>query len=187
MRFAKHEWWLPKIFCLIAACALWVYVMNEQNPMVENTYTVPVEVRNLDRSLVATNVPLKVKAKIRMPRSDMVYMRSDNIKAYVDLSGLTDGDFPNTKIHISVPGDESVISVTPEYFDLNIDTYAVKTLPAVIEVFGTPDANFSVESRKRHRTRSRSREALPRSQRRIAPWSLSMYPARTRTLWNLTV
>ena len=48
MRFAKHEWWLPKIFCLIAACALWVYVMNEQNPMVENTYTVPVEVRNLD-------------------------------------------------------------------------------------------------------------------------------------------
>ena len=114
MRFAKHEWWLPKIFCLIAACALWVYVMNEQNPMVENTYTVPVEVRNLDRSLVATNVPHKVKAKIRMPRSDMVYMRSDNIKAYVDLSGLTDGDFPNTKIHISVPGDESVISVTPE-------------------------------------------------------------------------
>lgn len=83
MRFAKHEWWLPKIFCLIAACALWVYVMNEQNPMVENTYTVPVEVRNLDRSLVATNVPHKVKAKIRMPRSDMVYMRSDNIKAYV--------------------------------------------------------------------------------------------------------
>ena len=49
MRFAKHEWWLPKIFCLIAACALWVYVMNEQNPMVENTYTVPVEVRNLDQ------------------------------------------------------------------------------------------------------------------------------------------
>ena len=77
----------------------------------------------------------------------MVYMRSDNIKAYVDLSGLTDGDFPNTKIHISVPGDESVISVTPEYFDLNIDTYAVKTLPAVIEVFGTvnvscKDKNF---------------------------------------------
>ena len=85
MRFAKHEWWLPKIFCLIAACALWVYVMNEQNPMVENTYTVPVEVRNLDRSLVATNVPLKVKAKIRMPRSDMVYMRSDNIKAFLVL------------------------------------------------------------------------------------------------------
>ena len=147
MKYTKYEWWLPKLLCLIAACAFWVYVMNEQNPMVENTYTVPVEIRNLDRSLVAVNVPSKVKAKVRMPRSDMVYMRSDNIKAYVDLTNMTDGEFPNTRIHISVPGDESVISVTPEYFDLVVDTYAVKTLPASVEVFGSPDANFSVESK----------------------------------------
>ena len=148
MKYTKYEWWLPKLLCLIAACAFWVYVMNEQNPMVENTYTVPVEIRNLDRSLVAVNVPSKVKAKVRMPRSDMVYMRSDNIKAYVDLTNMTDGEFPNTRIHISVPGDESVIAVTPEYFDLVVDTYAVKTLPASVEVFGSPDANFSVESKK---------------------------------------
>ncbi len=148
MKYTKLEWWLPKVLCLIAACAFWVYVMNEQNPMVENTYTVPVEIRNLDRSLVAVNVPAKVKAKVRMPRSDMVYMRSDNIKAYVDLANMTDGEFPNTRVHISVPGDESVISVTPEYFDLVVDTYAVKTLPASIEVFGSPDANFTVESKK---------------------------------------
>ena len=148
MKYTKCEWWLPKLLCLIAACAFWVYVMNEQNPMVENTYTVPVEIRNLDRSLVAVNVPAKVKAKIRMPRSDMVYMRSDNIKAYVDLASVTDGEFPNTRVHISVPGDESVVSVTPEYFDLIVDTYAVKTLPASVEVFGSPDANYSVESKK---------------------------------------
>ena len=38
--------------------------------------------------------------------------------------------------------------MTPEYFDLMVDTYAVKTLPASVEVFGSPDANFSVESKK---------------------------------------
>ena len=108
MKYTRFEWWLPKLLCLIAACALWVYVMNEQNPQVENTYTVPVETRNLDRSLVATNVPSTVKVKVRMSRSDMIYMRSDNIKAYVDLAGLTDGDYPNTPILVSVPGDESV-------------------------------------------------------------------------------
>ncbi len=148
MKYTKYEWWLPKLLCLIAACCFWVYVMNEQNPRVENTYTVPVEVRNLDRSLVATNVPSKVRVKVRMARSDMIYMRSDNIKAYVDLSGFTDGDFPNTRIQVSVPGDETVISVTPEYFDLNVDTYAVKSLPATVELFGTPDSNFSIESKK---------------------------------------
>ncbi|WP_299144692.1 YbbR-like domain-containing protein [uncultured Dialister sp.] len=148
MKYTRFEWWLPKLLCLIAACALWVYVMNEQNPQVENTYTVPVETRNLDRSLVATNVPSTVKVKVRMARSDMIYMRSDNIKAYVDLSGMTDGDYPNTPILVSVPGDESVVSVTPKTFDLNIDTYAVKTLPANVQIFGTPETNFSVESNK---------------------------------------
>lgn len=148
MKYTRFEWWLPKLLCLIAACALWVYVMNEQNPQVENTYTVPVETRNLDRSLVATNVPSTVKVKVRMSRSDMIYMRSDNIKAYVDLTGVTDGDYPNTPIHVSVPGDESVVSVTPKTFDLNVDTYAVKTLPANVQIFGTPETNFSVESKK---------------------------------------
>ncbi|MGN0954196.1 CdaR family protein [Dialister sp.] len=148
MKYTRVEWWLPKLLCLIAACALWVYVMNEQNPQVENTYTVPVETRNLDRSLVATNVPSTVKVKVRMSRSDMIYMRTDNIKAYVDLAGMTDGDYPNTPILVSVPGDESVISVTPKTFDLNVDTYAVKTLPANVQIFGTPENNFSVESNK---------------------------------------
>lgn len=148
MKYTRFEWWLPKLLCLIAACALWVYVMNEQNPQVENTYTVPVETRNLDRSLVATNVPSTVKVKVRMSRSDMIYMRSDNIKAYVDLTGVIDGDYPNTPIHVSVPGDESVVSVTPKTFDLNVDTYAVKTLPANVQIFGTPETNFSVESKK---------------------------------------
>lgn len=148
MKYTRFEWWLPKLLCLIAACALWVYVMNEQNPQVENTYTVPVETRNLDRSLVATNVPSTVKVKVRMSRSDMIYMRSDNIKAYVDLTGVTDGDYPNTPIHVSVPGDESVVSVTPKTFDLNVDTYAVKTLPANVQIFGMPETNFSVESKK---------------------------------------
>lgn len=148
MKYTRFEWWLPKLLCLIAACALWVYVMNEQNPQVENTYTVPVETRNLDRSLVATNVPSTVKVKVRMSRSDMIYMHSDNIKAYVDLTGITDGDYPNTPIHVSVPGDESVVSVTPKTFDLNVDTYAVKTLPANVQIFGTPETNFSVESKK---------------------------------------
>ncbi|MDY6084970.1 MAG: CdaR family protein [Dialister sp.] len=142
MKYTKVEWWLPKLLCLVAAFAFWVYVMNEQNPMVENSYTIPVEIRNLDRSLVATNVPSTVRVRIRMPRSDMISMRSDNIKAYVDLKGLTNGDYPNTPIYISVPNDETILSKTPAFFDLNIDTYALKTLPATVEFFGNPETHF---------------------------------------------
>mgnify|MGYP000956569357 CR=1 FL=1 len=45
MNITKLQWWLPKILCLIAACAFWAYVMNEQDPQVESAYIVPVEVK----------------------------------------------------------------------------------------------------------------------------------------------
>ena len=147
MKYTNPKWWLPKLLCLIAAFSFWIYVMNEQNPLVENSYTVPVEIRNLDRSLVATNVPPKVKVVVRMNRSDMIGMRSDNIKAYVDLEGVSNGTYPNTPIHISVPGNETVVSQSQSFFDLIVDTYAVKTLPAQIEFIGTPPQGFKAEKK----------------------------------------
>ena len=147
MKYTNPKWWLPKLLCLIAAFSFWIYVMNEQNPLMENSYTIPVEVRNLDRSLVATNVPKNIKAVIRMTRSDMITIRTDNIKAYVDLDGLTDGNYPNTPIRISLPGNETVVSQDISYFDLVIDTYAVKSLPAQVEFIGTPPQGFKAEKK----------------------------------------
>lgn len=136
MKITKFHWWLPRVLCLILASAFWLYVMNEQNPIMSNTYTVPVEVRNLDRSLVALNVPKTVRVDVSMSRNGLMQLRSDNIKAYVDLANVTDGDYPNTKILVSVPGDGEAVSVSPAYFDLKVDTYAVKSVPITVSFFG---------------------------------------------------
>lgn len=136
MKYTKFHWWLPKVLCLISACAFWLYVMNEQNPIMTSTYTVPVEVRNLDRSLVALDVPKSVRVDVSMNRNSLMRLRSDDIHAYVDLQNVTDGTYPNTKISASVPGDGEAVSVTPGYFDLTVDTYAVKSLPITVSFFG---------------------------------------------------
>lgn len=125
-----------EILCLIAACAFWLYVMNEQNPIMTGSYTVPVEVRNLDRSLVALNVPQRVKVTVNMNRNALMQLHSDDIHAYVDMQNMTDGDYPNTKISVSLPGDGEVASVTPQYFDLKVDPYAVKSVPIRVNFFG---------------------------------------------------
>ena len=185
MKYTNLRWWLPKFLCLMAAFAFWIYVMNEQNPLVENSYTVPVEVRNLDRSLVALNVPQRVKVKIRMNRSDLVSMRSDNIKAYVDLDGFTDGDYPNTPIHISVPGNETVISQDQTYFDLFIDTYAVKSLPAQVDL----SERFRQVSRRSGNPRRRnillSREPAAARLLPTVPLSLSMWRGKQKISTSL--
>jgi len=82
MKYTNLRWWLPKFLCLMAAFAFWVYVMNEQNPLVENSYTVPVEVRNLDRSLVALNVPQRVKVKISKPMLILTDLRTAIIRTH---------------------------------------------------------------------------------------------------------
>lgn len=145
MNFTKFHWWLPKLLCLILAGAFWLYVMNEQNPIMTNTFTVPVEVRNLDRSLVALNVPKAVRVNVSMSRNGLMQLRSDNIKAYVDLQNVTDGDYPNTKIQVSVPGDGEAVSVTPAYFDLKVDTYAVKSVPITVSFFGDMPDGFKAK------------------------------------------
>ena len=145
MNVTKIHWWLPKILCLIIAGAFWLYVMNEQNPIMSNTYTVPVEVRNLDRSLVALNVPKTVKVHVSMSRNGLMQLRSDNIKAYIDLQNVTDGDYPNTKIQVSVPGDGEAVEVTPAYFDLKVDTYAVKSIPITVSFFGDMPTGFKAK------------------------------------------
>jgi YbbR domain-containing protein len=143
MKWTNLKWWLPKIVCFIAACAFWVYVMNEQNPQVETSYTVPVEARNLDRSLVAVNMPGEVRVKVRMSRSEMISTRAEDIKAYVDMSQMTSGSYPNTEIQVSVPSDEVVVSTTPSTFDLKIEPYAVKSLPIEVNIFGAPVKSYT--------------------------------------------
>ena len=44
----KHNWGM-KLFCLFCAIGMWVFVMKDQNPVIEMTYTVPVQVQNLDQ------------------------------------------------------------------------------------------------------------------------------------------
>lgn len=59
-----------KIFAIILAIILWLYVMNEQNPPIESSFNIPLEVRNTATSNVVSDVPETVRIKIRGPRKD---------------------------------------------------------------------------------------------------------------------
>ena len=40
--------WPAKLLSLLAAIVMWFFIMRDQNPVMEVTYTVPVQVQNLD-------------------------------------------------------------------------------------------------------------------------------------------
>ena len=63
-----------KICALLFAVFLWFFVMNEQNPPVESTFTVPLEVsNNLEGYSVDYNIEnVKIKAPVR-PGDQLIY------------------------------------------------------------------------------------------------------------------
>ena len=140
----KRKWHalLPQIICLAAAMCFWLFVMNEQNPIMSGTYTVPVSVKNLDRSLVALDIPETVSVNVTMNRNALMQLRTDNIKAYVDAEGLSSGEYPNTRIYATLPADGQA-TTTPAFCDMRLDTYAATTMPITVNFYGHPAEGYT--------------------------------------------
>ncbi len=145
MKYTRAGWWIPKLVCIIAACVLWIFVMHEQNPLVESSYTIPVEVKNLDRSMVALNVPQHVSVRIQMNRNQLMKLRSEDLEAYIDLKDISSaGDYSGTPIKVNIPVNGKLISVTPDSIDLKVDTYSVRSVPVTVQYFGDAAKGFAM-------------------------------------------
>ena len=131
-----------KIIALIMAIVLWVYVMNEQNPPVEINMEVPLEVRNLSNSAIASGIPESVRVKVRGPRTIVISLSHNDIKSYIDLKGLSDGS-NNIKVNTAIPANMELVEVSPEKINVQLDTIASVQVPIEAKMYGVP-SNGSV-------------------------------------------
>lgn len=129
-----------KIIALIMAIILWVYVMNEQNPQVETSMEIPLEVRNLSESVMAVDIPESVRVKVRGPRTLIIALSNKDIKSFVDLKGLSDGR--NTvNVNTAIPTSMELVEVSPEKISFQLDTIISRQLPVEAKIVGKPSAN----------------------------------------------
>lgn len=124
-----------KVLSVILASILWIYVMNEQNPPVESTLTVPLEARNMAEGLMLVDAPESVRVKVRGPRSIVAGALPKDLKAYVDVRGLREGRH-NTKVYAQTPTSLELIEVTPDKLTVRIDTALQRQLPIEIRLAG---------------------------------------------------
>jgi YbbR domain-containing protein len=132
-----------KLFALLLAIVLWVYVMNEQNPFIETYLEVPLDVRGISTSLTAMNMPEQIQVKVRGPRSAVIGLSVQDVKAFIDGRGLAEGK--NTvKVHVSAPAGFEVEEINPDQITFNLERVIRRRVPVEVRVSGTPPDGMTV-------------------------------------------
>lgn len=138
----KRNSWFVRVMALVVACILWVYVMNEQNPITTKTFRVPLAANNLAEDMVVKDMPETVNVKVSGTRSQIAVLREGDIKAYIDFTDAPKG--MNTYNVMATVRMGEVAEVTPSLLQLETDSLAEKSVEVEPRIVGVPNSGVTV-------------------------------------------
>jgi len=142
-RLARKENILARIICLLIACAMWVYVMTDQNPIVERSVEVHLQQNNLPNNMMVFNAPEKILVRVRGSRTQVMADNLDKqISASVNLKNITEGQ-QSLPITVTYAGGE-VVTVTPKEVSIYVDTVSEKKVPVTTRIVGAVSSDMTI-------------------------------------------
>ena len=142
-RLARKENILARIICLLIACAMWVYVMTDQNPIVERSVEVHLQQNNLPNNMMVFNAPEKILVRVRGSRTQVMADNLDKqISASINLKNITEGQ-QSLPITVTYAGGE-VVAVTPKEVSIYVDTVSEKKVPVTTRIVGAVSSDMTI-------------------------------------------
>ena len=126
--FFDRENMLARVIAFLIACALWMYVMNEQNPLVERNYVVNLELRNVPEGMIVLNTPDKVRVKVQAQRTVLGDITALPVKAQFNQG--------------------TVLEVYPNNIYAYLDSVTEKVMEVDTRVIGIPASDFTLSKRE---------------------------------------
>ena len=130
--------WQLKIISFLLAIVLWFVIINEQNPLSEGRYTVPITVENLNSQYITSNVPKTVYVRLSGPRNTIINVGPSDIKAYIDLSDVQEGTV-DVPIHVEIPSGTELKKQSMTSTKITVDVYTVKEFKLTPHIVGNLD------------------------------------------------
>ena len=130
--------WQLKIICFLLAIVLWFVIINEQNPLSEGSYTVPITVENLNSQYITSNVPKTVYVRLSGPRNTIINVGPSDIKAYIDLSDVQEGTV-DVPIHVEIPSGTELKKQSMTSTKITVDVYTVNEFKLTPHIVGNLD------------------------------------------------
>ena len=131
------------IISLVAAIALWFYVVGQVDPKTEKRFTdVPIQLINSDSlsndGLAVADMDYeKAVVILEGNRADLNAIEEDDIKVTADLKDLHKGTNTVT-LKASVPRDAEVASLSPETVDIRVEERVTESKPVEVRFKGDP-------------------------------------------------
>lgn len=142
-RLARKENIFARIICLLIACAMWVYVMTDQNPFVERSVEVHLQQNNLPNNMMVFNAPEKILVRVRGSRTQVMADNLDKqISASINLKNITEGQ-QSLPITVTYAGGE-VVTVTPKEVSIYVDTVSEKKVPVTTRIVGAVSSDMTI-------------------------------------------
>ncbi|WP_293833745.1 YbbR-like domain-containing protein [uncultured Phascolarctobacterium sp.] len=142
-RLARKENIFARIICLLIACAMWVYVMTDQNPIVERSVEVHLQQNNLPNNMMVFNAPEKILVRVRGSRTQVMADNLDKqINASINLKNITEGQ-QSLPITVTYAGGE-VVTVTPKEVSIYVDTVSEKKVPVTTRIVGAVSSDMTI-------------------------------------------
>lgn len=142
-RLARKENIFARIICLMIACAMWVYVMTDQNPIVERSVEVHLQQNNLPNNMMVFNAPEKILVRVRGSRTQVMADNLDKqISASINLKNITEGQ-QSLPITVTYAGGE-VVTVTPKEVSIYVDTVSEKKVPVTTRIVGAVSSDMTI-------------------------------------------
>ncbi|MBE6101601.1 MAG: hypothetical protein J6N51_16210 [Selenomonas sp.] len=124
-----------KILCFLVALVLWGYVMNDQNPSIEGTFSVPLTIMNAPEGYKVSQETGAVKLKVRGPRSMFVNASEADFSAYVDLENASNGR-KAYRVHTNMPQGFELVEIQPDAVEVTLDRIESREFRAELIVTG---------------------------------------------------
>lgn len=148
MKFLKGDNML-KILSLVIAIALWIYVVQVQNPEREKTFkNVPVVftqktlLENKDL-IVLNDKDRTVDITLKGSMKNIVNIESTDVAVVADLSTIEEKGTHTVNTSVLLPyGNLEVVKKHPSSVSVEVDTLISKTFDIQVAATGTPKAEF---------------------------------------------
>lgn len=127
---------LKKLVALIVAFFMWVYVMAEQDPEINDSYVVPLSISNVPYEFIALCDVKNVKIKARAPRSYFAKYDANAFRIYANLEGLEEGEHTITP-QVIMPQGFELLEIAPATVSVKLDPLIEQQMPIEIATSGT--------------------------------------------------